>query len=113
MSDERRQGADPGEPGDRLVRIRALQDEASGTMLADFLREQGIEATVQPVQIAWMPGVETMTHGYWGQLEVLERDAARARVLIDDFYAARPEGDPALLDEEGTPDGEGDPGGAA
>ncbi|HEX7077803.1 MAG TPA: hypothetical protein VF363_05235 [Candidatus Eisenbacteria bacterium] len=114
MSDERRQQADPGgEAGERLVRIRALQDEASGTMLADFLREQGIEATVMPVQIAWMPGVETMTHGYWGQLEVLERDAARARALIEDFYAARPEGDPALLDEEEAPTGEGDPEGAA
>lgn len=102
MMDEggRERGRD--EAGERLVRVRTLQDEATGTMLADFLREQGIEATVQPVQIAWMPGVETMTHGYWGQLEVLERDSARARALIDDFYAARPEAEPGLLDEDET-----------
>jgi len=111
MTNEERGGSPREEAGERLVRVRPLQDEATGTMLADFLREQGIEATVQPVQIAWMPGVETMTHGYWGQLEVLERDAARARVLIDDFYAARPEADASLLEEDETrlDDGDGGP----
>lgn len=99
MNDETARGGGQ-DSGDRLVRVRNLPDEATGTMLADFLREQGIEATVQPVQIAWMPGVETMSHGYWGQLEVLERDAVRARALIDDFYAARPEADASLLEED-------------
>ncbi|MGE5174729.1 MAG: hypothetical protein ACM3JJ_00020 [Hyphomicrobiales bacterium] len=115
MSDRDVSKTDASETRDRLVRIRTLEDEATGTMLADFLREQGIEATVQPVQIAWMPGVETMTHGYWGQLEVMEADAARARALIDDFYAARPEADPSLLadDEEETRLDDGGPEGAA
>jgi hypothetical protein len=111
MTGEEGREEERGDAGERLVRVRSLQDEATGTMLADFLREQGIEATVQPVQIAWMPGVETMTHGYWGQLEVLERDAARARALIDDFYAARPEADPGLLDDEETRLDEGPSGG--
>ena len=94
MSD--RKTGDPGElePDkipEELVRVHEVPDEATATMLADFLREQGIQATVQPVQIAWMPGVETMRHGYWGYIEVLERDATRARTMIRDFYAARPE----------------------
>ena len=112
MTDEKERGGSGG-GGDRLVRVRTLQDEATGTMLADFLREQGIEATVQPVQIAWMPGVETMSHGYWGQLEVLERDAARARALIDDFYAARPEADPSLLEDDDETRLDEGPGGSA
>ncbi len=33
-----------------------------------------------------------MGHGYWGQIEVLERDAARARELIEEYLKARPAG---------------------
>jgi hypothetical protein len=94
MSDHEKRDTHDLEPDkipEELVRVQELPDEATGTMLCDFLGDQGIKATVQPVQIAWMPGVETMRHGYWGYLEVLERDVARARTLIHDFFAARPE----------------------
>ena len=94
MSDREKDDTNELEPDkipEELVRVHELPDEATGTMLCDFLKEQGVPATVQPVQIAWMPGVETMRHGYWGYLEVLERDATRARTLIQDFYRARPE----------------------
>lgn len=81
---------DDGLRREELVSVWNAPDEASATAVADFLREQGIEATAVAVQIAWLGGVETLHHGYWGKVEVLGRDAARARGLVDDFLRARP-----------------------
>ena len=80
--------------GDRLVSVRRVDDEATGLMLAEFLKDQGIEATVHTVRMPWLGGVERMQRGFWGHVEVLEREADRARSLLDDFYAARPEPGP-------------------
>ena len=77
--------------GDRLVSVRRVDDEATGLMLAEFLRDQGIEATIHTVRMPWLGGVERMQRGFWGHVEVLEREADRARSLLDDFDAARPE----------------------
>ena len=82
---------DPSETEERLVSVRRVDDEATGLMLAEFLRDQGIEANVHTVQMPWLGGVEQMSRGFWGHVEVLEKDAARARALLEDFAAARPE----------------------
>ena len=74
-----------------LVAIREVLDEPMATMFVDFLRSEGIEASVVPVQIPWLASVETLLHGYWGRIEVLGRDAERARNLLEDFVAAIPE----------------------
>jgi len=73
-----------------LVRVQNVPDETTGTLLVDFLRDQGIDAALQPVEISMLPGVESMSHGYWGHIEVLERDAERARSLIRDYLASKP-----------------------
>ncbi|MBI4363843.1 MAG: hypothetical protein HY568_00280 [Candidatus Latescibacteria bacterium] len=78
-------------PREALVAVRNVPDEQTATMLRDFLRDQGIEATVVAVQIPWLSTVESLLHGYWGRIEVLGRDAERARSLLDDFFAATPE----------------------
>ena len=80
-----------------LVSVRDVPDEATATLLTDFLRSQGIEAAPVPVQIPWLSTVETQHHGYWGHVQVLSKDADRARALIEDYLNARPETDP---DEE-------------
>jgi len=77
-----------------LVSVREVPDEQTATMLCDFLRSQGIEATAKPVQIAWFSTVETLHHGFWGRVEVLGKDADRARSLIEDYLAATPEQGP-------------------
>jgi hypothetical protein len=77
-----------------LVSVREVQDEATATMLCDFLKSQGIEAAAEPVQISWLSTVETMHHGFWGRVEVLGKDAARARTLIEEYLAATPEQGP-------------------
>jgi len=81
---------EPDKIPEELVRVHDVPDEAMGTMLADFLREQGIESTLKPVEISMLPGVESVGHGYWGSIEVLERDAARAKTLVRDFLNSRP-----------------------
>jgi hypothetical protein len=91
MSGRDKQEAGSIETGDRLVSVRRVHDEATGLMLADFLRDQGLEVNIHAVRMPWLGGVELMQRGYWGHVEVLEKDAARARALLDDFYAARPE----------------------
>ena len=100
-SDERE--PEPGETGERLVSVRRVDDEATGLMLAEFLRDQGIEANVHTVRMPWLGGMEQMQRGFWGHVEVLEKDAGRARALLEDFAAARPEA-PPLSEEDGPED---------
>jgi hypothetical protein len=87
---------------ENLVSIFGAPDEATATMLLDFLAEQGIEATLVSSQIPWFGTIEAARKGHWGRIAVLEKDAARARDLIEDFYAAKPEPGPEIAaDEEG------------
>ena len=83
---------------ERLVSVRRVQDEATATLLVDFLRSNGVPATAVAMQIPWLPGVETFRQGVWGQVEGMERDADRARVLIDDFYAGDVQDEPGLAE---------------
>ena len=63
-----------------------------------------VEANVHTVRMPWLGGVELMQRGFWGHVEVLEHEADRARSLLDDFYAARPEPGPSVGDDpEDTP----------
>jgi hypothetical protein len=77
-----------------LVSVRDVPDEAAATLLCDFLKAQGIEAVAAPVQMPWLSTLETLHHGYWGHVEVLGKDAARARKLIEEYLAAAPEKSP-------------------
>jgi hypothetical protein len=79
---------------ERLVPVKEAPDESTATMLCDFLKEQGIEATAVAMQMPWFGAIDSTRRG-WGRVEVLEHDAERARKLIDDFYAAKPEPDAA------------------
>ena len=81
--------------GEPLVSVRDVPDEATATLLCEFLKSQGIEATAAPVQISWFSTVETMHHGYWGHVEVLGRDAERARALLEEYMNATPQSDPS------------------
>lgn len=81
---------EPDKIPEDLVRVHEVPDEATGTMLTDFLREQGVDATLQPVEISMLPGVESVGHGYWGTIEVLERDQDRARTLIREYLSSKP-----------------------
>ena len=82
------------EDSESLVSVREVPDEATATLLCDFLKAQGIEATAVPVQIPWLGPIETMHHGFWGRVEVLDRDAARARALVQEYLSATPEPEP-------------------
>jgi hypothetical protein len=79
---------------DSLVSVREVQDEATATLLCDFLKAQGIEAVAAPVQMPWFSTLESLHHGYWGRVEVLGKDADRARALVADYLAATPEPGP-------------------
>ncbi len=81
---------------ERLVSVRRVQDETTATLLVDFLRSNGVPATAVAMQIPWLPGVETFRQGFWGHVEVMERDAERAKVLIDDFFAGDVQDEPGL-----------------
>ena len=90
MNERDEREPDPVETSERLVSVRKVDDEATGLLLAEFLRDQGIEANVHSVRMPWLGGVEQMQR-FWGHVEVLEQDAERARKLLDDFAAASPE----------------------
>lgn len=80
---------------ERLVRVADVWDEATATLLCDFLKEQDISATAVSSQLPAFGMIERAGSGHWGYVEVLEHDEARARELIRDFFAARPEGETA------------------
>jgi hypothetical protein len=83
-----------------LVPVSEVPDESTATMLCDFLRAQGVEATAVAMQIPWFGTIETARQGFWGRVEVLESHAKRAEQLIRDFYAAKPEPDSSTPSEE-------------
>ena len=87
------------ETKERLVPVRRVPDEATATLLCDLLRDHGIEATAVSSQMPWFGTIEAARRG-WGAVEVLERDADRAKELIGDFYAASPEPDEAWEDDQ-------------
>jgi len=82
---------EPASRDERLVPVEEVPDEATATMLCDFLKDQGIEATAVSAQMPWFGTIETARTGYWGRIEVLEHEAERARDLIRDFYKGKPE----------------------
>ena|SRR2546426_267024 len=99
--EEAKGGREPDDRGhsdeldrESLVSVREVPDEATATLLCDFLKSQGIEAMTVPVQISWFSTLETLHHGFWGRVEVLGKDADRARALIEEYLAATPEQGP-------------------
>ena len=79
------------ERDEALVRIQDVPDEATATLLRDFLEEQGIRAAAISAQMPAFGMIERASRGFWGHIEVLESDAERARQVIDDWFHARPE----------------------
>ena len=97
MSEEREGPREPSPDelaDERLVSIRNVQDEATATLICDFLKSQGIEASAVPVQMPWFSTLQSLHHGYWGRVEVLEKDQERARALVEEYLAATPDKTP-------------------
>ncbi len=70
---------------DNLVTVWRFEDEGLGLLVQKVLEDEGIRSEVKSEQIPWMDGIMKAARGYWGDLMVLERDAARAREIIRDY----------------------------
>jgi hypothetical protein len=79
------------ERDEALVRIQDVPDEATATLLCDFLEEQGVRAVAISAQLPAFGMIERASRGFWGHVEVLESDVEKAQRLIDDWFQARPE----------------------
>lgn len=79
------------ERDEALVRIQDVPDEATATLLCDFLKEQGVRAVAISAQLPAFGMIERASKGFWGHIEVLESDVEKAQGLIDDWFQARPE----------------------
>lgn len=102
IAKEEPEDVEHGSRDEESVSVFRAPDEATATMLRDFLEGQGVRASIVSVQIPWFGTIEAFPKGYWGRIDVLEHDAERARQLIEDFYAAKPEMEgTAAPDEEG------------
>jgi hypothetical protein len=107
MNDDKRHddhGLEPDKIPEELVPVHEVPDEATGTILVGFLRDQGIDATLAPVEISMLPGVESAGHGYWGQVEVLERNEPEARELIREYLGAPQSTEPVPPGPDDNPD---------
>jgi hypothetical protein len=93
MSDQEQLGAE------NLVQVHKARDEWEGSIIIGFLKDNGVEATLQ----AQVSRAEAAVHAGFGDPDigrgifVLEHEAERARQLIRDFQAAVT--DEKLLDE--------------
>ena len=85
---------DEGLDEESLVTVREVQDESAATLICDFLKSQGIESAVVADQMPWLGTLETLHRGYWGRVEVLGKDAERARALIEEYLSGTPEKGP-------------------
>lgn len=75
---------------DRLVQIHQARDEWEGTLILGYLRDNGIEATLQrPISMQPLDGVELLSRNkkIFG-IFVPETEAPRAKPLIDEFVSA-------------------------
>ncbi len=78
---------------DQLVVVWRFEEEGLGILLRKVLEEEGICSEIRSEQIPWMDGIMKTARGYWGDLMVLDQDAARAREIIRDYLqrASAPE----------------------
>lgn len=70
---------------EQIVSAWKIEDESLGLLLQDVLKEQGISSELRSKQIPWMNGIMKATHGYWGDLMVLERDTVKAGEIIQSY----------------------------
>lgn len=70
---------------DKLVLVWRFEDEGLGILLQKVLEDEGIRSEIKSEQIPWMDGIMKAARGYWGDLMVLERDADRARTVIQSY----------------------------
>lgn len=78
---------------DKSVMVWRLEDEGLGILLRNVLEDEGIHSEIRSEQIPWMDGIMKAARGYWGDLMVLDRDAARAREIIRDYLEQGSAGD--------------------
>ncbi len=70
---------------DKVVLAWRFEDEGLGLLVQKVLEDEGIRSEIKSEQIPWMDGIMKAARGYWGDLMVLERDAARARAIIREY----------------------------
>lgn len=71
-----------------LVPVFDAGSEFEALSIAAFLEQEGIEAAIRDLQIPMMDGIAMVDDPVWGQVLVLERDAARASGLIEEYIEA-------------------------
>ncbi|MBD3398931.1 MAG: hypothetical protein GF399_01200 [Candidatus Coatesbacteria bacterium] len=94
---------DDGPPEDwhqhRLGRAMATDEvhraanEMQARLLTGLLKQNNIPYYIISNYVPWFDGIFTTAKGYWGTIHVLRGDAERARELIQDYIAARPDWD--------------------
>lgn len=84
---------------ERLVQIHRARDEWQGNILVGYLRESGVEATLQsPPSVPPLDAVESLSGSQKvNGIFVLEHEAERARALLKEFLGTV--SDPRLLEE--------------
>lgn len=75
------------------VRVAQLSSEIEAISLKSFLLAEGIKSIIKSYQVTPygssqlddVPTIGTIMHGGWGELQVDEKDAERARKIIEDI----------------------------
>ena len=75
---------------EQLVVIWRFEEEGLGLLLQKVLEDEEIRSEIRSEQIPWMDGIMKTARGYWGDLMVLERDAARGRKIIRSYLEDAP-----------------------
>jgi hypothetical protein len=83
-----------------LVAVLEVGSEMEALAIQAFLEDQGIEAGVHSRQIPMYDGIARVWNPVWGEVMVLEPQAARARALIAEYEAVLGEDPPDSGEEE-------------
>ena len=85
------------EPDEPFVAVARPTDEASGVLMRDLLKANGIPALLASMEMPWYGGLasHTMNRGQWGSVLVRRADVARARETLDSYAIGEPAGEDA------------------
>jgi hypothetical protein len=83
-----------------LVPVYEAPDQFLATTVESLLQHEGISATVQSRQMPMYDGLALMQNPVWGRVLVLERNAGRARDVINVFLRSVGEADAAAAASE-------------
>ncbi|MDI6738785.1 MAG: DUF2007 domain-containing protein [Candidatus Edwardsbacteria bacterium] len=91
----------PQEIDGDLAAVYEAPDQFMAATVESLLRHEGISAVTRSRQMPMYDGLAMMQHPVWGTVLVLERDAERAREIVEEYLRSIPTAEDDTDEEPG------------